>query len=353
MTTLPLPAAVTFLGLSLGPGHPCVPIAEIGLNHNGDLGLALNLIEAAVKAGALIVKFQKRDVDGLAINSVLDAADGRFPTFGSTYRQIREHLEFGWDNYVQLQQASKALGVRFLATPFDIPSVEFLERLGVSAYKIASHSVTNVPLLECVSGTQKPVMMSTGMCTWQELDEAVDVFMRSKTPLILMHCVSAYPQPVEASNLSLIPVLRSRYGVPVGYSGHELGYGPTLTAVALGAVAVERHFTLDHDMVGFDHKLSLTPAEFTIMVKAIQDTTRALGNGDKSVSTQETATRKKYHVSIVSQREIAPGQRISGDMLVFKNPGTGLAPQQLHSVVNRKAKIRISIDTVIQLDMLE
>jgi sialic acid synthase SpsE len=289
----------------------------------------------------------------LAIGSVLDAADGRFPSFGSTYREIREHLEFGRDAYVRLKQASEALGVQFLVTPFDIDSVEFLEQLGVLAYKIASHSVTNLPLLERVAALGKPVMMSTGMCTWQELDEAVAVFARHGTPLVLMHCVSAYPQSAEESNVSLIPALRARYGVPVGYSGHEIGYLPTLAAVTLGAVAVERHFTLDRHLTGFDHTLSLTPTEFAEMRQAIDHILLSLGKGDKAVSAREATTRHKYHVSIVSQQEIQPGERITREMLTFKNPGSGLLPRQLKDILDRRARVRSPTDTVIQLEMLE
>lgn len=216
--------ALTLAGLPVGSGNRCITIAEAGLNHNGDIHLALQLIDAAAQSGAAIVKFQKRHVEGLAVGSVLDAPDVRFPVFGKTYRQIREHLEFSWEEYVRLRDASHARGIRFMVTPFDAESVKFLERLNVPAYKIASHSVTNLPLLKLIAEIGKPVIMSTGMCSWDELDRAVEVFQKRKTPLVLLHCVSAYPTPPEAANLSLIPVLRSRYGLPIGFSGHELGF---------------------------------------------------------------------------------------------------------------------------------
>ncbi|MDO8631201.1 MAG: N-acetylneuraminate synthase family protein, partial [Phycisphaerales bacterium] len=216
----------------VGNGQPCFVIAEAGLNHNGELPLALELIDKAIEGGADAVKFQKRTVDVLAVADVLDAEDARFPSFGRTYRQIREHLEFDLDEYRELVAHAAKRGIPFLCTPFDVPALEFLERLALPGYKIASHSVTNLPLLERVAEVGKPVIMSTGMCTFEEIDRAVDVFTRRGTPLALMHCVSAYPTPMNQCNLRMVDALRDRYHVPVGYSGHELGYVPTLAAVA-------------------------------------------------------------------------------------------------------------------------
>lgn len=344
---------VDLAGLPVGAGHPCVVIAEAGLNHNGDLKLALRLIEAAAASGCPIVKFQKRDVANLAVGPLLDAADTRFPSFGATYRQLREHLEFGWDEYRQLKQASEARGLRFMVTPFDLASLEFLERLGVPAYKIASHSVTNLPLLEGVARLGKTVILSTGMCAWDELDEAVAVFKRCGTPLVLLHCVSAYPTPPEEANLRLIPALGRRYGVPVGYSGHEIGHDLTLAAVAMGAAVVERHITLDRNLEGLDHKLSVPPEELTAMVQAIRQIEQGLGDGEKRVTEREWVTRRKYHVSIVSRRAIAPGETLTEQVVTFKNPGTGLPPRRLAEVVGRRAKAEIPADTLISLEMLE
>ncbi len=340
-------------GLPIGTGQRCITIAEAGLNHNGDINLALQLIESAAQSGASIVKFQKRHVDDMAVGSVLDATDARFPAFGGTYRQIREHLEFSWDEYVRLRDAAHARKLRFMVTPFDAPSLQFLEKLEVPAYKIASHSATNLPLLEQVAEIGKPVIMSTGMCSWDELDRAVERFQKRKTPLVLLHCVSAYPTPPEAANLSLIPVLRARYGVPVGFSGHEVGFWITLAAVALGAVVVERHFTMDRNMMGFDHKLSLNPSEFAAMVQAIDEITRALGDGKKTVSDREMITRLKYHVSAVSRRAIAAGERISEEMIAFKNPGTGIPPHRLSELLGRRARSAIAVDTLLSTDMVE
>jgi len=343
---------LTISGRTIGPGLPCFVIAEAGLNHNGDLSMARRLIDAAVDAGADAVKFQKRTVDILAIEAVLDTPDGRFPSFGRTYREIREHLEFDAAKYGELVAHARGRGIPFLCTPFDIPAVDFLEPLDLPAYKVASHSLTNLPMLAHLATRARPAVMSTGMCELSEIDAAVDVFVRAGTPLGLMHCVSAYPQPVDQSNLRMVDVLRERYGVPVGYSGHELGTLPTLAAVARGAALVERHLTLDRTLEGFDHRLSLTPDEFAAMVREIRDVERTLGSGMKAVSETEVITRRKYHVSIVSAREIQSGEVITMAMLTLKNPGTGMPASALEAVVGRPAAVRIQADSLIAPEML-
>ena len=337
----------------VGPNHPCFFIAEIGLNHNGCLDVAKKLIDVAIVAAASAVKFQKRTVDILAVGSVLDAQDDRFPEFGSTYRQIREHHEFDAGGYRELVRYSADRGMPFICTPFDIPALEFLEPLDLPAYKIASHSVTNLPLLERVAATGKPVIMSTGMCTWEELDAAVDVMARGNVSLALLHCVSSYPQPDEESELALIAKLRERNGVPVGYSGHELGSLPTLAAVALGACLVERHITLDSTMMGFDHKLSVEPDDLISLVADIRRIESMIGRGQKRVTEQEMRTRIKYHVSLVSACDIALGVTITEAMLTLRNPGTGLPASSLGDVVGKKAVTAIPADSLVTLDTLE
>ena len=344
--------AVELSGFRIGQDHPVFVIGEVGLNHNGNLSLAKRLIEVAAVCGANAAKFQKRDVANLAIRSVLDARDDRFPEFGRTYREIREHLEFGREEYLELKHYCEDRQLVFLCTPFDVASVDFLEELGVSAYKVASHSVTNLPFLEYLSQLRKPVVMSTGMCTLEELDEGVAVFKGEGTPLILLHCVSSYPQKAEESNLRMIEVLARRYQVPIGYSGHEIGYLPTLAAVGRGAVAVERHITLSRSLTGFDHRLSLEPDELFRMVRDIREVEKVLGTGAKQVSETEMVTRRKYHVSIVSKTNIPAGETIQESMLTFKNPGTGLLPRRMGEVINRRAKVFIPADTLVDLEML-
>ena len=339
--------------LVVGDGQPCFVIAEIGLNHNGDTELASRLIDVAVEAGANAVKFQKRTVDTLAIASVLDAPDARFPAFGGTYRQIREHLEFDEAEYTSLARYCAERGILFFATPFDEQAADFLERLDPPAYKVASHSVTNLPFLQHVAEFGRPVIMSSGMCTLDELDEAVAIFQGRRTPIALMHCVSAYPTPPEQSNLRMMDTLRERYMVPVGYSGHEIGDLPTLAAVARGAALVERHVTADRTLVGFDHKLSLEPGELRRMIGAIRLIEQTIGAGDKAVSETEMVTRRKYHVSIVAAGDIPAGSVITERMLTLKNPGTGLPARRMGEIVGRRAKTPIAADTLLDWEMLE
>lgn len=338
---------------TIGEGRPVFIIGEIGLNHNGSVKLAKELIDAAKNAGCDCVKLQKRHVEGLAIRSVLDAEDNRFPAFGKTYRQVREHIEFNADEYREIIQYAADRGILFLCTAFDIPSVEFLKALQVPAYKIASHSVTNLPLLRKLVEVGKPVIISSGMCHWEELDRGVNILKDGGIPVVLMHCVSSYPQALEESNLRMIAKLRERYDVPVGYSGHEIGHLPTVLSVAAGAVAVERHITLDTQMEGFDHKLSLDPVMLKDMVDDIRKAEQAMGTGEKRVSEREQITRDKYHVSIVSAVDIRAGEELKEAMVTFKNPGTGLPPSRLQEILNKKATQNIEEDVLLKPEMFE
>lgn len=329
----------------------CYVIAEAGLNHNGSLELAFQLIDAAKEAGADAVKFQKRNVSTLAVGETLNAADIRFPSLGKTYRQVRETLEFDLEQYKQIKSHAEKAKIDFFCTAFDTQSVDFLEKLGVSSYKLASHSVTNIPLLRYLSKIGKPVFMSTGMCEWDELDMAVETLQKGGVKPTLFHCVSAYPtQPAEC-NLGMIRTLRERYKVPVGFSGHEIGYLPTLVAVGLGAVAVERHFTTSKSLEGFDHKMSLEPQELKNMVADIRTVESMLGEGKKAVTEREKITRQKYHVSMASARSIRAGEKLIEDMVVYKNPGTGIPFKDAGKFLGKKALQDIPEDVLLKPDM--
>ena len=330
----------------------CYVIAEAGLNHNGDLEIAKRLIAVASEAGADCVKFQKRHVATLAVSEILDAKDDRFPALGTTYRELRERHEFSLGQFQELKAAAEAAEMDFLCTPFDRESVDFLEELSVGAYKVASHSNTNLPLLRHIASLGKPTFMSAGACTLEELDDAVDVFKSAGTHLTVLHCVSSYPTPAEEENLSSIGMLRERYEVPVGYSGHEIGYVPTLAAVALGAVAVERHFTLDKTTVGFDHRISLEPEELGAMVRDIRTVEASLGSPRKEVSERELITRNKYKVSMVTSRPIPEGTVITEEMVTYRNPGTGIHPRDAASVLGKRAAVDIAEDTLIETRMV-
>lgn len=331
----------------------CYVIAEAGLNHNGSLEIAKKLIDVAAIAGVDAVKFQKRTVEKLAIKSTLDARDDRFPEFGKTYREIREHLEFTLDQYRELKLYAESMGLDFMVTAFDIDAVDFLDELDVTKFKLASHSLTNFDLLDYLARLKKPTILSTGMADLEEIDCAVEIFKHQNAPLSLMHCVSAYPTPLAESNLAMIDVLRERYGLEVGYSGHELGYLPTLVAVSMGAQIVERHYTLDKMMTGFDHKMSLEPDELIAMVRDIRNVARIQGVGKKEISDAEWITRRKYHVSMVSMVVISAGTVLTEGMVTWRNPGTGIPRKMANTVLGKRAKHDIPADELLSSDMFE
>jgi len=331
----------------------CYIIAEAGLNHNGSIVIARKLIDVAAIAGVDAVKFQKRTVDKLAVKAVLDASDNRFPEFGSTYREIREHHEFSLDQYVELKDYAESKGLDFMVTAFDTDAFDFLEAVGVDRYKLASHSLTNIDLLEYLAIKGKPTVLSTGMADLDEIDRAVKIFQSHNAPLALMHCVSAYPTPLQECNLAMIDVLKQRYQLVTGYSGHEIGYLPSVIAAMLGAQVIERHYTLSKTMTGFDHKMSLEPDELIAMVRDIRAIKGVIGTGEKMVSDTEWITRRKYHVSMASACDIAVGATLTEAMVTYRNPGTGIPSKQAHTVIGKRANRHVPADELLSSDMFE
>lgn len=275
----------------IGGGRPAYVIAEIGLNHNGDVDLAKRLIDVAADAGADAVKFQKRTPE-IATPEHMRDVPRETPWGTMTYLDYRRRVEFDRAQYIEISDHALLRGLEWFASPWDVPSVAFLEELGVAAHKVASASLTDHALLRALADTGKPVILSTGMSTMAEIDAAVSVLGTDR--LVLMHATSTYPMEPEEANLRMIPALRERFpGVPVGYSGHERGLQISLAAVALGAVAVERHITLDRTMWGSDHAASLEPIGLTHLVRDIRVIESALGDGVKRVYPGELAPMAK------------------------------------------------------------
>jgi len=275
----------------IGPGQPVYVIGEIGLNHNGDVEIAKRLIDVAVESGAQAVKFQKRTPE-IATPEHMRDVPRETPWGTMSYLEYRHRVEFGEAEYLEIASYAMRAGIDWFASPWDVPSVEFLEGLDVVAYKVASASLTDLELLEAMARTGKPVILSTGMSTIDEIDRAVE--MLGTDQLILMHATSSYPMPPEEANLRMIDTLRGRYpGVPIGYSGHERGLQISLAAVTLGAVAVERHITLDRAMWGSDQAASLEPTGFDHLVRDIRVIADAMGDGVKRVFPGEEAPRAK------------------------------------------------------------
>ncbi|MDT3329387.1 N-acetylneuraminate synthase family protein [Microbacterium sp. KSW-18] len=275
----------------LGGGRPVYVIAEIGLNHNGDVELAKRLIDVAADAGADAVKFQKRTPE-IATPAHMRDTLRETPWGTMTYLEYRYRVEFDRDQYVEIGDHATMRGLDWFASPWDVPSVDFLEDLGVVAHKVASASLTDIELLEALRATGKPVILSTGMSTIDQIDRALEVLGTDRT--VLMHATSTYPMEPEEANIKMIASLRDRYaGIPVGYSGHERGLQISLAAVALGAVAVERHITLDRTMWGSDHAASLEPTGLEHLVRDIRVIETALGDGVKRIYDGELAPMAK------------------------------------------------------------
>lgn len=327
-------------------------IFEAGLNHNGNPGLAHGLVEAAHLAGADVVKFQKRDVHSLATRQMLGQPEQRFPSLGTTYEEVRSKLELSRSTYLDLKAQSHDLGLEFMVTPFDKPSLDFLIDVGVDSLKVASHSVANPRLLREIRETGLPVYMSSGMVTLDELDRAVEVF-DGYPSLTLMHCSSEYPTSHEGANLRVLPALRSRYGRDVGFSSHELGALHTLAAVSLGATCLERHVTLDNDLEGFDHRMSMSVESFKHLVEEVRHLEVALGDGVKRITPTEQTTRDKYRVSMVASRNLMAGEVLTEDMICYKNPGTGIPAIEEPKVLGLRMKNQVEADTLISLDDLQ
>lgn len=338
----------------VGPGHPVFFIAEIGLNHNGSMELAKKLIDVSVEAGCDAVKFQKRHVDSLATKAFLDAPDLRFPDFGKTYREVREFVEFSESELLELRTYAHEKGIPFFVTPFDIFSADLIARIGADAYKSASHNLTHLPLLEHLAKQGKPMIVSTGMAKLEEVDEAVALLKEHNVPFALLHCVSSYPTAPELVNLNVIDFLKDRYGVPIGYSGHErmdTNHLPTLAAVARGACIVERHVTLDNEMMGFDHKISVNPDDLKQLVANIRMIESMMGSGKKELIAEELVKREQQRVSLVSARDIKKGEVITADDICFKGPGTGISCSDLHKIVGSYASEDIEGDILIAHEM--
>ena len=270
-------------------------IAEIGINHNGDMAIARQLVDIAALAGCDIVKFQKRTIDIVYSQEFLDSS--RESPWGSTQRAQKEGLEFGQKEYAEIDSYCKARGIAWTASAWDIEAQKFLQQFKLSYNKVASAMLTNNDLLEEIASEKRMTFISTGMSNYQEIDSAAAVFKKHDCPFELLHCVSTYPMDPADANLKMIKALEKRYNVGVGYSGHESDILLSVCAVALGASSIERHITLDRRMYGSDQKASLEPSELFELVKQIRIIESALGTGEKVLSSAEEETKKKLRAN--------------------------------------------------------
>ena len=333
----------------VGEGEPCFIIAEAGVNHNGDVNLAKKLIEVAKESGADAVKFQAFKAEELVIKGA-EKAEYQKRTTGKEESQFEmiKRLELSEEVHFELKDYADSQGIVFLSTPYDEGSVDFLVKLGVSALKISSADITNHPLLSHIAAKNLPLILSTGMSSLGEVEEAVEVIVNGgNQQIILLHCVSCYPAKIEDVNLRAIKTLRQTFRLPVGLSDHTLGITIPIAAVALGACAIEKHFTLDKNLPGPDHRASLEPEELKGMVKAIKDVEKALGNGIKRLTVAEEENKKAARRSLVTRVDIPAGAVITEEMLDVKRPGNGIEPKYINLIIGRRAKETIGSGEVI------
>jgi N-acetylneuraminate synthase len=313
-------------------------IAEAGVNHNGDLKRALELVDAAAEAKADAVKFQTFSADRLVTHLSPKATYQRETTDAneSQYEMLKK-LELSADAHRELKLRTEKHNMVFLSTPFDSESADLLDSLGVQAFKLGSGELTDLPLVEHVARKDRPMILSTGMSNMVEVQEAVRMVREAGlNEVALLHCVSAYPAPVEDCNLLAMDTLRREFNVPVGYSDHTEGIHVAVLAVAAGADIIEKHLTLDRALPGPDHRMSLEPKEFKDMVQEIRHTKKILGNGNKQVMQSEANTKAVARKSVAALVDIKKGRPLTREMLGIRRPGLGIQPSELESLIGRK-----------------
>jgi N,N'-diacetyllegionaminate synthase len=329
-------------------------IAEAGVNHNGSIELAKQLVDKAVEAGADYIKFQTFKAANLVTRSALQA-DYQMRNIGSrdnSQYQMLKKLELSQEEHLELIGYCQQRGIHFFSTAFDSDSVEFLDSLHLGLWKIPSGEITNYPYIKQIAQKQGDVILSTGMSTAEDIQNAVDVLLRwgkTKDQITILHCNTEYPTPFEDVNLRAMQTIKERFGTQVGYSDHTRGIEVPIAAVALGAAVIEKHFTLDRNMQGPDHKASLEPDELKAMVSAIRNIEKALGSAEKKVSESERKNIAIARKSIVAARNISKGEIFTEDNLTVKRPGTGISPMRWEEVLGTRAVRDFQKDELIEL----
>lgn len=333
-------------------------IAEAGVNHNGDLDLARQLINVAADAGADYVKFQTFKADKLVSKEAkkADYQSKNFREEDDSQLGMLKKLELSEADHYALLAHAKEKGIKFLSTGFDEDSVDFLNQLGIEVFKVPSGEITNYPYLKHIARKGKPVILSTGMSTLEEIQEAIDVLLSFgvlKEHLTVLHCTTEYPAPLAEVNLRAMVTIGETFGVKIGYSDHTPGVEVPLAAVALGATVIEKHFTLDRTLPGPDHKASLEPEELRYMIKSIRNIELAFGVPEKVVTPSEEKNRAVARKSIFIARDLSSGHILRQEDLVMKRPGNGISPMRLEQVLGRELLIDVKADTLLQFNFLK
>lgn len=334
----------------VGPGNPPYIIAEIGSNHNGDMNLCRRLIDAAAEAGAHAVKFQSWTETSLIAKEEYDRNteySDKKKHFGSLRDMVKAY-QLTTDQHLEAHAYCQERGIVFCSTPFSREEADLLEKLDVPFFKIASMDIVHLPFLKYVARKQRPMVISTGMATLAEIEQAVDAVRdEGNEQIALLHCISIYPPDYDMIHLRNMTTLQQAFEVPVGFSDHSLGTAIPLAAIALGACVIEKHFTLDKDMPGWDHAISADPVELRTIVEEGRNIFTALGSTRRTVTAAEHEKRKKFRRSLVARRTLGQGHAITEADLDAKRPGTGISPNEISYVLGRKLARNIEEDQVI------
>lgn len=324
-------------------------IAEAGVNHNGDISLALELVRQAKKANCDCVKFQTFSADRITTKQAQRAEYQKKNTNcdDSQYEMLKK-LELPKEDFAAIIEECKKLSIDFMSTPFDVEDVFMLEQLNMSKFKIPSGEITNKPLVQTIAKTNKPIILSTGMCTLEDVNNAINwIYETENNDITLLHCTSNYPTPPEEVNMRAMITLNEKFNLPVGYSDHTQGIVIPVMAVAMGAGVIEKHFTLSRNMEGPDHKASLEPSELAQMIDNIRTVEKAFGSGIKAPMESEIATRLLVRKSLVLSRNIKAGEKLCSDDICCKRPGTGIEPSKIDDIIGKTVKTDLEKDTLL------
>jgi len=337
----------------IGDGQPTYIIAEIGQNHNGSIVMAKKLIDMAVRCGASAVKFQKRDIPSELTREAYDKIYDSPHSFGHTYGEHRIALELDEAQHLELKEYASAQGIPYFCTPCDVPSVEMMERIGVPFFKVASRDLTNLPALEAMAKTGKPVIISTGMASLEDIDDALEVLGKERKDIVILQCISQYPADMDNVNLRVMHTLREKYQKITGFSDHTPGIIASVAASVMGAAVIEKHITISRAMKGSDQAGSLEEPGLKKMIEYIRLAERAKGDGVKVVNPATKAAKDKLARSVTSAVDILAGTIITEDMLCLKSPGTGLKWKERSLILGKKAKHDIASDVTILSENVE
>jgi N,N'-diacetyllegionaminate synthase len=336
-----------FCGKHLGKGQPAFIVAEVGFNHNGDIELAKRMIESAAENGADAVKLQTFIAKEMISNSLM-ADDPDNPGNEIPFYEFFQRYELSRSDYEILFAHAKKINIPLFSTPFDEGSLEVLVELGMPAIKIASPDLTHLPFLRKVAKTGLPVVLSTGMGNEEEISRALEIF---QTKVVLLHCVSNYPSQYEEMNLRCMETLRTQFNVPVGLSDHTIDNLSAVVAASLGAVLIEKHFTVDRKLPGVDQSISIEPQELKKLKAELIHVNQILGDDKKQIQPSEIPVRQSARRSLVARIDISAGTPLTGEMIACKRPGTGISPAELDNVLGKTCKNDISAEQVLTWDM--